>query len=288
MSKIQLYNTDCLEQLRLLPENSIDMVLCDLPYSTTLEKWDKIIPMEDYIVYNRKNLTFTDFMFLQYKKGIPLRDTIEKFEKNKQLGLWTLYDKIVKPDGAILLFGQEPFSSMLRQSNIEDYRYDIYWEKERLTNVQQVHKRVGKTVESISVFYKKQPVYNPQMQIYTGRKVRNTVKDGTLGKLIDRNNQKAKPYRDNGTRYPTQVWKYSREFLKEEHHRTQKPIELLKNCILTFSNEGDTVLDNAMGWGSAGRAAILTNRNFIGIEADPYNFQKAEKILKNSLISCEK
>lgn len=288
MSKIQLYNADCLKQLRLLPENSIDMVLCDLPYGTTLEKWDKIIPMEDYIVYNRKNLNFTDFMFLQYKKGIPLRDTIEEFEKNKQLGLWTLYDKIVKPDGAILLFGQEPFSSMLRQSNIEDYRYDIYWEKERLTNVQQVHKRVGKTVESISVFYKKQPVYNPQMQIYTGRKVRNTVKDGTLGKLIDRNNQKAKPYKDNGTRYPTQVWKCSREFLKEEHHRTQKPIELLKNCILTFSNEGDTVLDNAMGWGSAGRAAILTNRNFIGIEADPYNFQKAEEILKNSLISCEK
>lgn len=110
-----LYHGDCLELMKQIPDNSIDCIICDLPYGTTSCSWDIIIP----------------------------------FDK-----LWEQYDRIVKDDSAIVLFGQEPFSSLLRMSNIKDYRYDIYWEKERITNIMQVKKRVGKTVETISIFYK--------------------------------------------------------------------------------------------------------------------------------------
>lgn len=120
-----------------IPDKSIDMILCDLPYGTTKCKWDSIIPFEQ---------------------------------------LWKHYKRIIKYNGAIVLFGQEPFSSFLRLSNILDYKYDIYWEKERLTNINQVKKRVGKTVETISVFYNKQCTYNPQMIKYNGKLRSNKVK----------------------------------------------------------------------------------------------------------------
>ena len=111
-----LLQGDCLELMKDIPNASVDMILCDLPYGTTQCKWDTIIPFEL---------------------------------------LWEQYNRIIKDDGAILLFGQEPFSSYLRLSNLQDYKYDIYWEKERLTNIQQIKRRVGKTIETISVFYKK-------------------------------------------------------------------------------------------------------------------------------------
>ena len=129
-----------------IPNNSIDCIICDLPYGTTACTWDIVIP----------------------------------FDK-----LWMEYKRIAKPNAAIILFGQEPFSSLLRVSNLSDYRYDIYWEKERLTNINQVKRRVGKTVETISVFYKKQCTYNPQMIKYTGKPRSNKVKNGKLGKLSE-------------------------------------------------------------------------------------------------------
>ena len=113
-----------------IDSQSIDMIFCDLPYGTTKCTWDVIIPFEQ---------------------------------------LWNQYNRIIKNNGIIVLFGQEPFSSFLRTSNIKDYKYDWYWEKERLTNISQVKRRAGKTVETISVFYKKQPTYNPQMETYTGK-----------------------------------------------------------------------------------------------------------------------
>lgn len=276
IAEYQLYNDDCLNRLKLLPENSIDLVICDLPYGTTSAHWDIPIQMNDFIIWNDKKMEFPDFMFEQYKYRVSLQETISLFEKNKQLGLWSLYDRVVKPNGAILLFGVEPFSSTLRNSNPKDYRYDIYWEKERLTNVQQVKKRVGKTVETISVFYKNQCTYHPQMLPYNGPKRTNAVKNGTLGTLVDQKNKKVIPYVDKGLRYPTQVWKYPREFLREEHFATQKPLKLLQDLILTFSNEEDTVLDNTMGYGSTGRAALSVNRKFVGIELNKEHFEKAK------------
>lgn len=226
-----------------IPDKSIDMVLCDLPYGTTACKWDIIIP----------------------------------FEK-----LWKCYTRIIKPNGAIVLFGQEPFSSALRLSNLDWYKYDIYWEKERLTNINQVKRRVGKTVETISIFYKKQPIYNPQMVKYEGELRSNKVKNGKLGKLTDASEKKVFEYKDTGWRYPTQVWRYKRDCLIHNFHPTQKPVALLESLIKTYTNEGDTVLDNCMGSGSTGIACKNLNRNFIGIELDEHYFNIAkERIERN-------
>jgi site-specific DNA-methyltransferase (adenine-specific) len=236
--KISLYNNDCLIEMSNIPDKSIDMILCDLPYGTTKCEWDSILPFDE---------------------------------------LWKHYNRIIKDNGAIVLFGQEPFSSFLRVSNIKNYRYDIYWEKERITNIMQVKRRVGKNTENISIFYKNQPTYNPQMVTYHGPKRGNKVKHGKLGKLVDDSNTKTvKEYVDNGLRYPTQIWKYQRDILTSNLHPTQKPVLLLEDLIKTFTNEGETVLDNCMGSGSTGIACLNTNRNFIGIENDTNMFNIAK------------
>lgn len=224
-----LFNKDCLEVMKNIPNNSIDMILCDLPYGTTKCSWDVIIPFEP---------------------------------------LWEQYNRIIKENGVIILFGQEPFSSLLRISNIKDFKYDIYWEKERLTNINQVKRRVGKTVEIISVFYKKQCTYNPQMIKYDGKPRTNKVKDGKLGKLTDEQEKKVIEYVDNGTRYPTQVWKYKRDCLTSNLHPTQKPLLLCEDLVKTFSNEDDLVFDGCMGSNTVGLACKNTKRKFIGCEND--------------------
>ena len=242
---MKLLHGDCLELMKQIEDKSIDMILCDLPYGTTACKWDTIIPFEP---------------------------------------LWEQYNRIIKDNGAIVLFGSEPFSSALRMSNIKDYKYDIYWEKERLTNINQVKRRVGKTIENICVFYKSQCTYNPQMIKYDGKPRTNKVKNGKLGQLTDQQEKKVIEYIDNGWRYPTQVWKYQRDCLKSNLHPTQKPVLLLENLINTFSNENDLVLDNCMGSGSTGVACVNTNRNFIGIELDEGYFNIAKERIKNITI----
>ena len=238
---IDIKQGDCIKIMQELPDTFIDMILCDLPYGTTKCKWDTVIPFEN---------------------------------------LWEQYIRIIKPNGVISLFGQEPFSSLLRCSNLSWYKYDIYWEKERLTNINQVKKRVGKTVETISIFYNKQPTYNPQMMKYDGKPRSNKVKNGKLGTLTDQQEKKVFEYKDNGWRYPTQVWKYQRDCLTSNLHPTQKPIKLLENLIKTFTNENDVVLDNCMGSGSTGVACLNTNRNFIGYELDEHYFQIAKERLE--------
>ena len=241
---MKLLNGDCLDRMIEIEDNSIDLILVDPPYGTTLLKWDSIIP----------------------------------FEK-----LWEHYNRILKDNGVILIFAQEPFATMLRMSNIKDYKYDIYWEKERLTNINQVKRRVGKTIENICVFYKSQCTYNPQMIKYVGKPRTNKVKNGKLGQLTDQQEKKVIEYVDNGWRYPTQVWKYQRDCLKSNLHPTQKPVLLLENLINTFSNENDLVLDNCMGSGSTGIACINTNRNFIGIELDKNYFNIAKDRIELSI-----
>lgn len=246
MSNIKLLQGDCIELMKDIPDKSIDMVLCDLPYGTTQCKWDIIIP----------------------------------FEK-----LWEQYHRVCKTNAAIILFGQEPFSSYLRISNIKEYRYDWYWEKERLTNIAQVKKRAGKTVETVSVFYKKQPTYNPQMIKYNGKPRTNKVKNGTLGILTDTQTKKVIEYKDNGLRYPTQILKFQRDCLSCNLHPTQKPVALLEYLIKTYTNENETVLDNCMGSGSTGVACLNTNRNFIGIELDKSYYDIAVKRINNKDIN---
>lgn len=227
--KQEIWLGDCLEVMKFIPDKSIDLILTDLPYGTTKCSWDSIIP----------------------------------FSK-----LWEQYDRIYKEASAIVLFGQEPFTSVMRLSNISNWKYDWYWEKERITNIAQVKKRAGKTVETISVFYKKQCIYNPQMIKYDGPSRTNKVKDGKMGKLTDSSEKKVIEYKDTGFRYPTQVLKFQRDCLTSNLHPTQKPLALCEYLIKTYSNENDIVLDNCAGSGTVLLAAKNLNRQFIGIKKE--------------------
>lgn len=235
----KIYNEDCLEGMKKIPDHSVDCIICDLPYGTTPCPWDIIIP----------------------------------FDK-----LWEQYIRIIKDDGAILLFGQEPFSSLVRTSNLEMYKYDWYWQKERLTNVFQVKKRPGKVIETISVFYKKQPKYNPQMEKYDGPLRSNKVGDRCRFSITQDANSNIKPreYHDNGTRFPLQIVKVSRDSMYDERvHPTQKPVSLLEYFIKTYTDEGETVLDNCMGSGTTAVACLNTNRHFIGFELNEDYWRKS-------------
>ena len=230
--------------MKNIPDKSIDMILCDLPYGTTKCSWDVIIPFEQ---------------------------------------LWEQYNRIAKENAAIVLFGQEPFSSLLRVSNIKNYKYDWIWKKERLTNVFQVKRRPGKVVENISVFYKKQPTYNPQKTKHNGPLRSNKIGDNAGFSITQTGGGGPKPieYNDDGTRYPLQVIEFNRDSMYEEkYHPTQKPIELLEYLIKTYTNEGETVLDFTMGSGSTGVACKNLNRSFIGIELDKNYFDIANERIK--------
>ena len=234
---------DCLKIMKHITDKSVDMILTDLPYGTTSCKWDTIIPFEP---------------------------------------MWNEYKRIIKDNGAIVLTAIQPFTSLLIASNLKMFKYCWYWEKERLTNIAQVKKRAGKTVEECVVFYKKQPTYNPQMIKYDGVKRTNKVKNGVMGKLIDTNTKKVFEYNDTGERYPTQVLKIKRDILTSNLHPTQKPLALIEFFIKTYTNKGELVLDSCVGSGTTCIASMNTNRKFIGIEKDPqYYAVTLERIANN-------
>lgn len=249
MPTCNIHLGDCINIMQRFSANSIDMVLCDLPYGTTKCAWDSIIPFDQ---------------------------------------LWEQYNRIVKPNGAILLFGIEPFSSYLRMSNIENYRYDWIWSKMSTTNFANVQKMPLNCYEVISVFYKKLPTYNPQMTDADPKKVRSI--DKTYVNKSKTNIQHSgitKKYSegyDIKKRYPTKIISISAKEKecnsKHKIHETQKPVSLGEYFIRTYSNEGDTILDNTMGVGSFGVAACNLNRNFVGIEQNEAFFNIAQQRLQ--------
>lgn len=220
----------------------VDAVITDPPYGTTACAWDCVIPFPD---------------------------------------MWQCLKLLRKDNAATLLFGNEPFNSLLRLSNINEFKYDIYWQKERATNIFQLKRRPAKVIETISVFYAQQPTYNPQMTTYQGPKRTNKVKDGKLGVLVDSQNRRPHEYHDDGLRYPLQIVQFRRDILTSNLHPTQKPVALMEYLVKTFSNPGDTVLDFAMGSGSTGIACMNLDRNFIGIELDDHYFDIASQRLQN-------
>ena len=244
---IKLYNGDCIEVMKqLISEGvTVDCIITDLPYGTTPCQWDIIIPFDE---------------------------------------MWECINKIIKSNGAVVLFGQEPFSSLLRVSNIKNYKYDWIWKKERLTNVFQVKRRPGKIVENISVFYKKQPTYNPQKTKHEGPLRSNKIGDKARFSITQTGGNGPKPmeYVDDGTRYPLQIIECNRDSMYDtKFHPTQKPVSLLENLIKTYTNEGETVLDFTMGSGSTGVACVNTNRNFIGIQLNTEYYNIADKRINN-------
>lgn len=226
---------DCLEVMKEIPDKSIDMILCDLPYGTTQNKWDSVIDLNQ---------------------------------------LWNHYERIIKDDGAIALTAQGLFTAKLIMSNEKLFKYKIVWIKSKSTNFLNAKKQPLRKHEDICIFYKNQPSYNPQMtngEAYD-KGVRKDQYTGSYGDF------KPRHVKSNGERYPNDVVFYEEQLIDDfvyiktaesegtVYHPTQKPIELGRYLIKTFSNPGDIILDNASGSGSFLLSAILENRLFIGIE----------------------
>ena len=276
----QLYNGDCFEVMKDIPSNSIDMVLCDPPYQMTHNKWDVVIPMNDYVKQGNKVLVKDEFYLQQFLKGVPKKEIDDLWKENKHEGLWYHYNRIVKPNGAILLFGQDVFSAQLISSNSKMYRYKWLWKKDRPSGFLNAKKMPLKDIEEILVFYKKCPVYNPQfwegIPLHgMGTKYREgKLGNNNYGKFASHTNPSANRVGDT-KKHPRQVLEFKRPH--PPIFPTQKPVDLCEYLIKTYTNENDTVLDNCMGSGSTGVACLNTNRKFIGIELDYENFSIAEK-----------
>lgn len=240
---ITLMNGDCLELMKEIPDGSVDMVLCDLPYGTTACKWDVVIPFEP---------------------------------------LWDAYRRIVKKDGAIVLTASQPFTSALVMSNAEMFAYCWYWVKSRPTGFVNAKKQPLRSVEDIAVFYSKPPSYNPQGLVRIDKVCHNSTSCGgnTVREDVSASTGKGS-MRTAGKEYVQEFTNYPRQVLEMPHdtdsrvHPTQKPVALMEYLIRTYTNEGDTVLDNTMGSGTTGVACMNTNRKFIGIERDEKYFRIA-------------
>ena len=238
--EIQLIKGDCLEVMKSIPDGSIDAIICDLPYGTTACKWDSVLP----------------------------------FEK-----LWEQYERIIKPNGAIILFGSQPFTSALIMSNPKMFKYEWIWEKSKASNFLQASYMPLKAHENIVVFGKGKTKYNAQK---TQGKAFNKGKDKRIGKATEvyhsiPNINGFEIVNETGLRNPRTVQYFTTAESEGKYHPTQKPLELLEYLVKTYTNEGDTVLDNTMGSGTTGVACVNTNRKFIGIEMDDNYFEIAKK-----------
>ena len=296
IEKYKLYLGDCLEVMDKLIEKGVkvDMILTDPPFGTTACKWDIIIPFNRYIVVKEgkkeKILYKDEFMLKKFKEGINIKEAEKEWQENSKEGMWDKINKLIKPNGAVLLFGNEPFSSELRLSNKNNYKYDWYWNKNRPSGVFTAKKQPLKAVDTISVFYKKQCVYNPQMIERTEEELKQLSKQSvyTSGSQTDgREWAKTANRYDSKLKYPKNILNHKTVFNRSKEkvpHPTQKPVDLMEYLIITYTNEGDLVLDFTMGSGSTGVACMNTNRRFIGIELDEKYFNIAKERIENNKV----
>jgi site-specific DNA-methyltransferase (adenine-specific) len=231
--QFDLFQGDCMELLRTIPDQSVDMVLCDLPYGTTQNKWDSVLPLAD---------------------------------------LWSEYRRIAKPSAAIVLTAAQPFTSALVISNTDWFTQHLVWRKNVASNFLNANRQHLMRHEDIVVFSAKQPTFNKQVTAGKPYKAKRSGRDdtgdnyGAIAVRTDTTNE--------GTRNPISVLDFDRE---TGHHPTQKPVALMEYLIKTYTNEGDTVLDNTMGSGTTGVACMNTGRKFIGMERDPAYFAIAQQ-----------
>jgi len=291
---IELINGDCLEEMDKLIERGIkvDAIICDPPYGTTACKWDSIIPFDEhmYFLINKKSIMKNkqDSIIHLCNEGMEYSKALQYFENNKELGMWYYLNKLIKPNGAIVLFGNEPFSSALRMSNIKNYKYDLIWKKNIPTGFFNAKKQQLKIHENISIFYNNQPVYNPQMvkrseeeykknlRINDSECYNPSVYGGGRKKLI------RKTVEEQRYKYPFTICEFKKDRVKtKDKHPTQKPIALMEYLVKTYTNEGELVLDFTMGSGSTMVACKNTNRNGIGIELDKGYFDISVERVNN-------
>lgn len=234
---IKLLQGDCLELMKDIPDKSIDMVCCDLPFGVTQNVWDKVIPLDE---------------------------------------LWEEYHRIVKDNGAIVLNCQQPFTSKLIMSNLKYFKYCWTWYKKQCSGFLNSKKQPLRNCEDIAVFYKKQCTYNPIM-----RKGKPQLKN-TGGYTSNYNAFIDQPHISD-VYYPTTLLEIPLPRFKGGHP-TQKPVALLEYLIKTYTNEGETVLDNCMGSGSTGIACLNTNRDFVGMELNEEYFSVAKTRIKEHML----
>lgn len=239
MPDVTLHLGDCLDFMRTLPAGSVDAVIADLPYGTTACAWDVVIPFEP---------------------------------------LWTEYKRLIKPRGAVVLFGSQPFTSLLVTSNLEWFKYCVVWEKSHAANFMSAKSMPLMKHEDIAVFGRNGITFNPQIvrgprvMKRSGKVQRDRTKEsiyGTRPAILE--NVASDMY------YPSSVQSFSAGAMSQRLHPTQKPVALLEYLVRTYTNPGDVVLDNTMGSGTTGVACIQTGRNFIGCEIDAGYFEIAQR-----------
>ena len=235
----ELFQGDCLQLLPDVPDQSVDMILCDLPYGTTACSWDSVIPFE---------------------------------------ALWAGYLRVAKEGAAIVLTASQPFTSALIGSNLRDFKYCWVWEKSRFANQMLAKKQPLKIHEDVAVFSKGKTKYNPQDLV----EVNKVTKQGRKVSDINGGGRRAAEYVQTHTGYPRSILKFASE--GKTVHPTQKPVALMEYLIRTYTNEGDLVLDNTMGSGTTGVAAVRANRRFIGMEMSAEYFAIAEARISHELI----
>lgn len=241
----KIYNEDCLDGMKRIPDGSVDCIICDLPYGVLNNgnghtKWDQVIPF------------------------IPL---------------WAQYERIIKDRGAIVLFGSGMFTSDLMQSNPKLWRYNLVWHKDRATGFLNAGKMPLRCHEDIVVFYKSLPTYNPQMEDLNGREPSHPQGYG-IHKKTNRcygNIHRIETYepKDRSKKFPQSIVKIPKEHDSNQWHPTQKPVALLQYLVRTYTNEGDLVLDNCIGSGTTAIACIREKRHFIGFELNKEYYDKA-------------
>ncbi len=234
---IQLIHGDCLEEMKNIPDKSIDMILCDLPYGTTQNKWDSVIDLEL---------------------------------------LWEQYKRIIKENGVIILTAQTPFDKVLGCSNSGMLKYEWIWRKSRPTGHLNANKMPMKAHENILVFYKKLPTFNKQMTIGKPNHVKDGSIRKSKATNNNYGHFENVVQKSTNLKNPITVLEFSQQDPNKIIHPTQKPVALFEYLIKTYTNEGDLVLDNTMGSGTTGVACKNLNRNFIGIEMDKEYFEIAK------------
>lgn len=229
-----IYHGNCLDVMKYIPDKSIDMVLCDLPYGITDCEWDNIIPMDE---------------------------------------LWRIYNRIIKDHGAIVLTATMKFAVDLINSNRKYFRYELIWEKTMKCGFANAKRMPLRKHELILVFYKHLPTYNPQGLIKLDKPMHDKRRGGSI-KTIYRDDSLKKPFTREYTNYPASILLFANGN-NHNIHPTQKPVQLFEYLIKTYTNPGDTVLDNCIGSGTTAIACINTGRNYIGIESDKDFFDAA-------------
>ena len=263
--------------MQFIDDKSIDAIITDLPYGqTSRNKWDSVIPFNDYVIVNNEVYYESDIIELSKLINESIEYTRDWFYSNRNIGLWSHYERIIKDNGAIILFANGMFTADLMHSNSKLWRYNLIWEKTQPTGFLNAKKMPLRSHEDICIFYKKLPTYNPQKTIGHPRKVSKAEHKINCKETTDYGEHGLSTY-DSTERYPKSVWTFSKDSQKSALHPTQKPVALIEELIKTYTNPGDLILDTCAGSMTTAIAALNTDRNFICIEKDEGIFKIGQR-----------